>query len=107
MNLLLAFILELGMLAAFGYFGFKIADGPVLRWVLAVTLPLLAAALWGAVLAPKATHRLPILPGSMLSLGLFLLAALALQMTGQPMLAVVMAVAAVIHAALVLLWQQW
>lgn len=95
------------MLAAFGYFGFQSADGTLFRWVLAVALPLAAAALWGVVLAPNAAHRLPLLPGPLLSLGLFLLAALALQKAGQPVLPVVMAVAAVIHAALVLLWQQW
>lgn len=107
LNLVLAFTLELAMLVAFGYFGFQSADGAPLRWVLAVALPMAAAALWGAILAPKAAHRLPILPGTALSLGLFLLAALALQMAGQPVLAVVFAVAAVIHAALGLLWQQW
>ena len=106
-NLVLAITLELAMLAALGYFGFQSTHVPLLRWVLAVGLPLLAAALWGAVLAPKAAHRIPMLPGTLLSLGLFLLAALALHRAGQSTLAVVMAVAAVIHGALALLWRQW
>mgnify|MGYP003344203888 FL=1 len=43
-NLALAFALELAMLAAFAFFGFRSVDHPLLRWVLAVGLPLAAAA---------------------------------------------------------------
>lgn len=107
LNLVLAFGLEMAMLAAFGYFGFQSTPQPMLRWVLALALPLATASFWGAVLAPRAAHRLPILPGTLVSLGMFLLAALALYGSGQPTLAVAMAVGAVVHGALVLLWRQW
>ncbi len=107
LNLALAFALELAMLAAFAYFGFRATDHALMRWVLALALPLLVAALWGAILAPKAANRLPMVPGVLLSLGLFLLAASALYGSAQPGLAVIMAVAAVLHAALALLWHQW
>jgi len=107
LNLALAFALELAMLAAFAYFGFQATDHVLARWVLAVALPVMVAGLWGAVLAPKAAHRLPMMPGILLSLGLFLLAALALYRSAQPGLAVVMAVAALLHAALAVLWRQW
>ena len=107
LNLVLAFALEIAMLAAFAYFGFRVTDHTLVRWVLAVALPLVAAGLWGAILAPKAVHRLPMVPGILLSLGLFLLAALALYCSGQPGLAVAMAVAAILHAALAMVWSQW
>lgn len=107
LNLALAFALELAMLAAFAYFGYQAVDHMVWRWVLAIFLPLGAAGLWGVLLAPKATHRLPLVPGVVLALGMFLLAAFALYRSGQPTLALVMAVAAVLHAVLAVLWRQW
>lgn len=107
LNLALAFALELAMLAAFAYFGFRSVDHAVLRWVVAIALPLLTAVLWGTLLAPKASHRLAMVPGVLFSLGLFLLAALALYRTGQSTLSGVMAVAAVLHAVLSHLWRQW
>jgi hypothetical protein len=107
LNLALAFALEAAMLAAFAFFGFKAVDHAVLRWVAALALPAAIAALWGVLLAPKAAHRLPMVPGVALSLGLFLLAALALARAGQPVLGWVLAVAAVVHGALALALRQW
>lgn len=106
-NLALAFSLELAMLAALGYFGFQIAPHPLLRWALALILPLVAATLWGFVLAPKAAHRLSLGPGILTELGLFLLTAAALYRVGQPVAALVMAVAALVHAVLAFAWGQW
>lgn len=107
LNLVLAFALEMAMLAAFAYFGFRVVDHTLLRWILAIGLPVATATLWGVVLAPQAAHRLPMVPGILLSLGLFLLAALALYRSEQPVLAIAMSVAAILHAVLALLWKQW
>lgn len=107
LNLGLAFGLELAMLAAFGWFGYRITDQTLLRWALALGLPVIAAVLWGALLAPKAANRLGMLPGVLLALVLFMLAAFALQRTGQPVLAAAMAIAAIVHAVLALAWRQW
>jgi len=107
LNLALAFALELAMLAAFTYYGFRVTDHALLRWVLAILLPLVTAGVWGAFLAPKAAKRLPMVPGVLLSLCLFLLAALVLYRSAQPGLAVAVAVAAILHAALALLLRQW
>jgi hypothetical protein len=57
-NLGLAFLLELGGLAALGYWGYQTGTGP-LRWVLAIGAPLLLAVIWGVFLSPQATVRLP------------------------------------------------
>ncbi len=107
LNLALAFALELAMLAAFAFFGFRITDHSIVRWVLAIGLPVLVAGLWGILLAPKATHRLPMVPGILLSLGLFLLAAVALYVSDRPGLAIAMGAAAILHAVLAFVWGQW
>jgi len=107
LNLALAFALELAMLAAFAFFGFRSVDHPLLRWALAIALPLATAVLWGYLLAPKAANRLAMVPGILLSLLLFTLAALALHRVGQPTLAWVMAGAAILHAVFAFVWRQW
>lgn len=53
------FAAELGMLAALAYAGWRLlSDTPVLGIVTAVTLPVLAAVVWGAWVAPKSARRL-------------------------------------------------
>lgn len=55
-NLALRFGLELAALAALAYWGFK-RDHIILRWVLAIGLPLVAAALWGVFAVPGDPSR--------------------------------------------------
>ena len=52
------FFAELGMLAALAWGGWHLADSTPLSALLAVALPLAAAAIWGRWVAPKARHRL-------------------------------------------------
>ena len=103
----LAFLLELAMLASFGYWGFQGEKSIWIKWGLGIGTPLAVAILWGLLLAPKANQRLNILWGTLLSLGLFCLAALALYQTDHPTLAFTLAVIAIVNRILVLLWQQW
>jgi len=107
LNLALAFALELAMLAAFGYFGYSATQQPVARWLLAFALPLATAAVWAVILAPKASHRLAMVPGMILSLVLFTLAAFALFSAGRQTLAIVMFAAAWLHAGLAFVLRQW
>ncbi len=52
------FLAELGLLAAYGWIGSR-SSGPIaLSVVLAVLLPLLAAAVWGLWVAPRSSRRL-------------------------------------------------
>jgi hypothetical protein len=51
----LRFVLELAALTALGYWGFAEHDG-VLQWLLGLGAPLLAAVIWGAFVAPKASR---------------------------------------------------
>lgn len=51
LNLALRFLLELAALAALGAWGWNNGSG-VLRWVLALGVPLIAAVLWGVFRVP-------------------------------------------------------
>ena len=58
LNLGLRFLLELGALAALGYWGWQFGIAGFARVLLAAVTPLLAASLWGRFIAPKASNRL-------------------------------------------------
>lgn len=45
-NLMVRFLLELSMLAAVGYWGFKTGKGSALKIILGIGLPILIAVLW-------------------------------------------------------------
>ena len=85
-NLALAFVLELCALAALGYWGARTGDGPVVKTVLGIGTPLLAAVLWGLFAAPRAPVSVPAARlGAQLVV--FGSAAAALYATGHPVLA--------------------
>ena len=103
----LAFLLELAMLTALGYWGFYGDKSASAKWILGISLPLLTAVVWGLFLAPKAVYRLNGISGNLLSLILFLVAAATLFYTQHPGLAIVFAATAVVNRALILIWRQW
>lgn len=58
-NDILAFVLEIFALIAFGKFGYDLYDSPaVLRWVLALAALALFALIWVRFFAPTANQRL-------------------------------------------------
>jgi hypothetical protein len=103
----LAFLLELAMLAAFGYWGFYGDKSLLTKWLLGIGLPVLTAVIWGMWLAPRAANRLGNVSGNLLSLILFLCGAAALYYTGHPLWAIIFAVTAILNRVLILLWKQW
>lgn len=52
------FLLELGALAALAYWGYRTGTG-FARYALALGAPLAAAVVWGVLVAPKSSRRLP------------------------------------------------
>jgi Protein of unknown function (DUF2568) len=52
------FLSELALLAALAVTGWRLGDPPVMQVVLAVLLPLVAVAVWGRLVAPRASGRL-------------------------------------------------
>jgi hypothetical protein len=92
----LRFLLELALLAALALGGWSVGEATWSRWLLAVALPVVAAAVWGLLLSPKARLSLPLAPRLVLELALFALAASLLWATGQRAFAVVLFVGEVV-----------
>jgi hypothetical protein len=97
--LTVAFLSELAALAALASWGWTATDAPVLRVVLAVGAPLVAAVLWGLFAAPKARVRVTALV-LLVKVLVFGAAALALVSTGHPVLAGALLVAGALGALL-------
>ena len=84
------FLCELALLAALAYWGLSVGNGGT-PWLLGIGAPLVAAIVWGALVAPKARWPLPLQVRLVTELLLFAAAARALAVAGQPVLAVVLA----------------
>jgi hypothetical protein len=93
-TLTVRFLCELAMLAALAYWGFTVGDG-IGAWVLGVGAPLLAAVVWGALVAPKARWPVLIPTRVVIELVLFGAAVGALAVAGRPLAAMFLGVAAV------------
>ena len=105
-NLAVAFLLELCLLAALGYWGFHTGSGPLGKTALGIGVPLLVAVVWGLFLAPKAAIAVPVQARVVLKIALFGLAIVALAIAGRPTLAWAFAVIAVLNGALLYAWRQ-
>ncbi|MEU8924709.1 YrdB family protein [Kitasatospora sp. NPDC048545] len=96
----LAFGLELAMLAALCYWGFRTGSTLGTRLLLGLGAPALAATVWGLFLAAGGpTFRLPVAAEIVLKLLTLGTAALALYAAGRSTLAVVYAVLVVVSVA--------
>ncbi len=105
-NLALAFLLELAGLAAFGYWGFVVPDGLVLKLVAGLGVPIAAAVLWGLFAAHKASVALPAQAKLAVQLAWFAVAATALAFAGHVLLGVVLFLLYVLNRVLAYLWHQ-
>ena len=105
-NLGLRFLLELCVLAALGYWGFKTGKESFGKIGLAIGAPLLVAVVWGVFVSPKAAVALPWSVHLLIELVIFGLATLALYAAGRPTLGWVLAVVFVINCVLIYVWRQ-
>lgn len=105
-NLALTFFLELCLLAAFGYWGFTTGDSLLMKIVLGIGAPLLAAIVWGIFMAPKAMRPLRAPLHQIVEGVIFGLAFVALYVTGQPTLAIVFAIVFASNLVLRIVWKQ-
>jgi hypothetical protein len=99
--LLILFLVELAALAAFGYWGFHIDTGTILKFVLGIGTPLLVAIFWGTFVAPKASISVSEPVRLLLQLTVFTFAAIALYSSEQHKLAITFAIVALIDPILV------
>jgi len=105
-NLALAFLLEIAMLIAFGYFGYHYPENPVSKYLLMVALPLSATILWGFFAAPKSKYRLRKIPRLVFALSLFGASIFLLNAGGKTILAIVFAVLVVINQLLLFILEE-
>ena len=107
-NLLLAFVLELGMLAAFCYAGWVSTNILWLKVVLAIGLPGIAIVLWAVWAAPGAKKRRLKMPALLLfKLAIFAVATAAWWVAGQAFIASIFAALVVINVLGMLAFRQF
>jgi hypothetical protein len=82
-NAPLAFLLELAMLAAYGYWGFHVGHAFALQLALGIGVPVVIVVIWAKWLAPRATKRLKMPWLVLVKAVLFGLAAYALYLSDQ------------------------
>jgi len=106
-NLVLAFVLELVMLASLAWGCLALpwdGTGPLF---LAVAVPLVVMVVWGLFAAPKARFPLPVAGTVALKAVLLATGVLALAFVGQPVLAILDAVLIAANLALAVWWGQF
>lgn len=100
LNLAVRFLLEIAILMALGAWGWHRGDG-WMRWLLAISLPLIAAAIWGIFRVPHDPGAAPVaIPGALrllIELALFGFAIWSLFNMGYNKLGWGMAVVSVVH----------
>jgi len=106
LNLLVRFVSELAALVALGVWGYHVGSGPVSRVVLAIAMPLAMAAVWGAVVAPRAWRRASDPARLVVELGIFAAATAALAASAGSVLASGFAVVVAVNIALMFAWRQ-
>ena len=104
-NLLVRFLLELCALGALGYWGFAVGESMLLKILLGIGAPLLAAVVWGLFVAPKAAIPLDLPLRLIPEILVFGSAVLALFATGHPVLGTSLLVVSVVNRVLVLAWE--
>ena len=104
-NLGLRFALELTLLGTLGYWGFQ-SNGGVLRWLLGIGAPLVAAIAWGVWVAPASSNRLADPLRLVVEITLFGAGVLALWMAEQRGAAIAFGVVVLMNLVLLTFWQQ-
>jgi len=105
-NLALAFFLELGVLAALGYWGFQTGQGTIASIALGIGAPALAVVVWWLFGAPKAKWHLNGVFRLLLEVIFFGSAAVALYAAGQHVLGVAFALVIILNTVLASLLRQ-
>ena len=106
LNLVVRFLLELCMLAAVGYWGFKTQSSLAMKIVLGIGLPILLIVLWSLFVAPKAVYPLRGTLHVVLSLILLGSGAVALFASGRPVLGWVYLIVLIVNQVLLIVWNQ-
>ena len=103
-NLGLRFLLELGPLAAVGYWGWEAGDG-LLGWVLAIGAIAAVIAVWALFVSPKHTVEASKQVSFAIELAVWLAAGAALYATGHAALGLAFAALSIASGALNYAWR--
>src|ERR1700712_1717533 len=90
-NQIAVFVIELIMIGTFAYFGFRIGNSTLIKYLLAIMLPFLVILLWSYFGAPKSSHRFEMPYLVIFRLTLFLLTSYLLYKCNQINIAIVVA----------------
>jgi hypothetical protein len=96
------FLVEMIGLAAFAYWGYQTPTDGLARLLLTVVPPLTFITVWATLVAPKATNSLSQPQRDNIGTGLLLVAAGALALAGQPVMAVAFAAVVMVDAVLMI-----
>jgi len=105
-NLLLAFLLELGVLAALGYWGFVVGPNIWAKVALGLGTPIVAIIVWALFGAPTAKRHLYGLWRVLLQIVFFGSAVVALFAASQAAWGIAFAVIYIFNYVLVVVWKQ-
>ncbi len=105
-NLGISFLLELGMLAAYAYWGSHATSNGLANTILAIGVPLIVIIIWARFMAPKSEKHLTGWSYLMLKGVLYGLAALFLISSGQVIIAISFIIIAIISEVLAIFWKQ-
>jgi len=106
LNLLVRFLLELCMLAAVGYWGFKTQSSLTMKIILGIGLPLLLIVLWSLFVAPRAVYPVQGVSHVVLSLILLGSGAVALFASGKTSLGWIYLIVLILNQILLMVWNQ-
>jgi hypothetical protein len=104
-NLGIRFLLEVLALIIYCYWGFH-RDGLILKMILGIGTPLLAAVLWGTFGAPKAAYKAEGFTHLLLEIIIFGFAAVALYFSDKSSLANLYGIIFIVNLILLKLWNQ-
>ena len=105
-NLGLAFLLELGVLAALVYWGFTVGPNTFVKFVLGLGAPALAIVVWAIFGAPNSSTQLQGVAYLALQAVFFGDGALALFVSGQRGLGIAFALIALVNSTAAAIWRQ-
>ena len=105
-NLGLRFILELGVLAVLGYWGYRTGGSTVTKLALAGGAVAATAVVWATFVSPNASVEVPAAVHLLLQVLVFATAAAALVSLHRPTLASVFGATVLVNAALMAAWNQ-
>lgn len=106
LNLLVSFLLEILLLIIAGYWGFHQGESVLMKYILALVLPVVIATLWGLFAAPKSKKRLKNPLRTIFKLVLFFLAVFFSYQSGHLALAVIFAVITILNVSMSFVFSQ-